>query len=72
MEHLPNFHGVSPVFGVLTNLVEWRVAWLPDEKADKIASQVLSFGEEDDLSVNEEIEKDDEGGETKDRSAYCD
>ena len=66
MEHLPNFYGVSPVFGVLSNLVEWRVAWLPDETADKIAAQVLSFGEEDDYSVNEEIELPDKGGETKD------
>lgn len=74
MEHLPNFYGVTPVFGVLTNLAEWRVAWLPSEEADNIASQVATFEDEDDMTVenevaeNEKAENDEKGSEEKEEA----
>eukprot|EP00978_Attheya_sp_CCMP212_P011932 scaffold29636_cov50-Attheya_sp.AAC.2 len=54
MRHLPNFYGVSPVFGIITNFVSWRVAWLPDkdgnfdEVENRAAEPVVWFPEEDD------------------------
>ena len=54
MKHLPNFYGVYPVFGVLTNLAEWRVAWLPNEETDTVAAEVSTF-EDDDVETDEGI-----------------
>jgi hypothetical protein len=54
MRHLPNFYGVSPVFGIITNFVSWRVAWLPDkdgnfdEVENRAAEPVVWLPEEDD------------------------
>jgi hypothetical protein len=40
---LRSFHGVGEVFGILTNLVEWKIVWLPDtEIAGKAIN--LSYG----------------------------
>jgi hypothetical protein len=52
MKYLPNFYGVSPVFGIITNFVSWRVAWLPDKDGDdevveRAAEQVVWFREDE-------------------------
>ena len=39
MCRLKSFHGVTPVFGLLTNFVSWRVAWFSEDNADEIAAQ---------------------------------
>ena len=39
IKHLPNFYGVSPCFGILTNLNSWRFAWLPKDGVDELAAQ---------------------------------
>lgn len=46
MQHLPNFYGVTPAFGILTNLNSWRIAWLPDEHTDAIAASVEEVEED--------------------------
>ena len=38
MEHLPNYYGITPVFGIVTNLVQWRVAWLPGSGVDEMVA----------------------------------
>lgn len=38
MKHLPNFYGITPAFGIVTNLVQWRIAWLPDSGVDQMAA----------------------------------
>jgi len=49
LRHLPNFHGVSPAFGILTNMNTWRMAWLPTESGDVdlVAGQEEAFKDED-------------------------
>ena len=39
MKHLPNFYGVSPAFGIVTNLNAWRIAWFPDAETDRFAAE---------------------------------
>ena len=43
MVRLKNFYGIAPVFGLLTNFVSWRVAWLPEDDCDDIAAQEESY-----------------------------
>jgi Family of unknown function (DUF5898) len=43
MARLKNFYGIAPVFGLLTNFVSWRVAWLPKDGCDGIAAQEESY-----------------------------
>ncbi|KAL3919272.1 MAG: hypothetical protein SGILL_003835 [Bacillariaceae sp.] len=47
MRHLPNFYGVSPVFGIVTNFVSWRFAWLPGDGVDFIAALDENLENED-------------------------
>ena len=46
MKHLPNFYGVSPAFGIVTNLNSWRIAWFPDDEADAVAAQIEEVEED--------------------------
>ena len=52
LRHLPNFHGVSPAFGILTNMNTWRMAWLPTASGnidvDRVAAQPEAFDGQDD------------------------
>ena len=49
MRHLPNFYGIAPVFGILTNFCSWRIAWLPnDGGTDALAAESVSFFEDND------------------------
>jgi len=43
MLRLKEFYGITPVFGLLTNMVSWRVAWFSEDNADGAASEVESF-----------------------------
>lgn len=36
MKHLPNFYGVDNALGILTNMNDWRIAWLPKDETDQI------------------------------------
>lgn len=56
MKHLPNFYGVHPVFGILTNFQSWRIAWLPDEATDSLAAESVEF-DDDGEGVQEETGK---------------
>ena len=47
MKHLPNFYGVSPAFGIVTNLNCWRIAWFPDNETDRFAAEEEEVEEED-------------------------
>lgn len=50
MCRLKNFYGLSPVFGLLTNFVSWRVAWFSeDNNADEIAAQEEEYAGPDDV-----------------------
>jgi len=63
MSPLPNFYGVSPAFGTFTNLQEWRVAWLPGDGVDEIASRVKDNSEDadgDDKDEGETYEEEEE------------
>jgi hypothetical protein len=53
MKHLPNFYGIRPAFGILTNMNSWRVAWFPDEETDELAAaseELEDFDEQPDIS----------------------
>jgi len=43
MLRLKTFYGITPVFGLLTNMISWRVAWFPEENADEVSSETESF-----------------------------
>ena len=47
---LENFYGIAPVFGLLTNFVSWRVAWLPKDDCDGIAAQEESYNGPDEFT----------------------
>ena len=47
MKHLPNFYGVSPAFGIVTNLNAWRIAWFPVDETDGFAAEEEEVEEED-------------------------
>jgi hypothetical protein len=81
IKHLPNFYGVSPAFGIITNLNSWRIAWLPDEDTEKVAAQEEEIDEEETLGPQEssetlesvdahQIESDDKDGDD-DNDAEC-
>ena len=82
IKHLPNFYGVLPAFGIITNLNSWRIAWLPDEDTDKLAAQQEEIDEEETLDPQEsnetslesvdahQIESDDKDGEDE-KEAEC-
>jgi hypothetical protein len=59
MRHLPNFYGESPLFGIITNFVSWRVAWLPDkdgnfdEVENRAAEPVVWFPDDYDDDQND-------------------
>mmetsp|Transcript_936 Transcript_936/g.2655 ORF Transcript_936/g.2655 Transcript_936/m.2655 type:complete len:482 (-) Transcript_936:416-1861(-) len=50
VKHLTNFYGVTPAFGIVTNLNCWRMAWIPDKKGhvDRMAAECTAFEEDDD------------------------
>jgi hypothetical protein len=50
MARLKSFYGISPVFGLLTNFVSWRVAWLPKDDCDGIAAQEESYNGPDEFT----------------------
>lgn len=56
MKHPPNFCGVTPAFGIVTNLNSWRMAWIPDENgdADRMAAEVSGFDYDSDDEGDEE------------------
>lgn len=57
MKHLPNFYGVSPCFGILTNLNSWRFAWLPKDGVEELAAQEEGIEElSDDGSEDHQFE----------------
>ena len=47
LKHLPNFYGVSPCFGILTNLESWRTAWLPIDGDTGLAAEEEQIVDED-------------------------
>lgn len=47
MRHLPNFYGVTAVFGIVTNFVSWRFAWLLGDGMDAIAALDENLKNED-------------------------
>lgn len=53
LKHLPNFYGVSPCFGVLTNMNNWRFAWLPDDNADAMAAEEERLSDSDEAAADE-------------------
>lgn len=54
MKHLPNFYGVAPAFGIVTNLNCWRMAWIPDEEGDvdRMAAECTAFEDDDDADTH--------------------
>lgn len=56
MKHLPNFYGVTPAFGIVTNLNSWRMAWVPDEygDADRMAAETSGFDSDSDDEGDED------------------
>jgi hypothetical protein len=56
IKHLPNFYGVSPAFGIITNNNSWRIAWLPDDDTEKLAAQKEEVDEEETLGPHESSE----------------
>lgn len=59
LKHLSNFYGVSPCFGVLTNMNNWRFAWLPDDIADSVAADEEHLSDSD-VPVADEYEEEDD------------
>lgn len=49
---------VCPVFGILTNFEQFRVAWLPDNVADSMAAEIVDFTNEDEEDPNIKIAND--------------
>ena len=43
MLRLKTFYGIIPVFGLVTNMILWRVAWFPEENADEVASETKYY-----------------------------
>lgn len=50
MNHLPNFYGIFPAIGILTNMNSWRFAWFPNEETDMMAAAPEELEDPDDDS----------------------
>lgn len=69
MEHLPNFYGITPAFGIVTNLVQWRVAWLPGSGVDEMAAAEedwVVYEENGDYGEEDRCDDDDKDGKQAD------
>lgn len=56
MCRLKNFYGITPVFGLLTNFISWRVAWFSEDDADEIAEREEDYSGPDVFDNPPEVE----------------